>query len=295
MRTFYDPFAPRGGGFSEIFMPRVSVIVPIHRGHSTLPASLSTVLAQTLADLEVIVAGDGAPGEAARAALATGDPRVRWAAFPKAPGYGYSNRARALDLARAGRLAYLAPDDLWAPDHLERLVSELERERLDMVFSRPVLVWADGRPRPHYLPFDRARSGPPAPRWLLTCVSPSHVLHTREIHDRAHGWSDRISPHGDVDLWLRMRAAGGRIGYLPRATAIRLPSYAFRRVPEVDFAALHGRLAARLASGQLVLEDLRWPAARRLRGWLEDAVVVGRARAVPWAGALLARARAKVR
>jgi glycosyltransferase involved in cell wall biosynthesis len=271
--------------------PRVSVIVPIHEGAEFLASSLRSVLRQTFDDFEVLVAGDGAGDEVRRAALATGDPRVRWEGFPKAPGVGYSNRARAIGLAKGDLIAYLAPDDLWAPRHLERLTRELDRERLDLVFSRPVLVWASGVPRPHYLPFDWGRGGASPSRFLLACLSPSQALHSREIHGRAGGWTDRLPRHGDVDLWLRFRKAGARIGFLREPTVLRFPSYIFAAGPEGSSAALQGRFAAELESGRLVLDDLRWSLPRRALGWAEDVVVVGRSRGPRWARMLLRRTR----
>jgi glycosyltransferase involved in cell wall biosynthesis len=269
--------------------PRVSVIIPLHDGVGLLRSSLRSVLRQTYDDLEVIVAGDGAGEEVRREALATGDPRVRWEGFPKAPGIGYSNRARAIALARGELIAYLAPDDLWAPRHLERLTRALDRDRLDFVFSKPVLVWGSGVPRPHYLPFDWGRGGPSPPRFLLACLSPTQVLHSREIHDRAGGWADGLLRHGDVDLWLRCRGAGARIGFLREATVIRFPSYVFASGPEGTADAIHARFAEDLHSGRLVLDDLRWPIGRRALGWAEDIAVVGRARGPRWARMLLRR------
>ena len=264
------------------------MIIPLHQGAEFLRSSLGSVLRQTFEDFEVVVAGDGAGEEVRREALATGDPRVRWEGFPKAPGLGYSNRARAIGRAKGSLIAYLAPDDLWAPQHLERLTRALDRDRLDFVFSRPVLVWGSGIPRPHYLPFDWARGGLTPPRLLLTCVSPTQVLHSREIHDRAGGWTDGLPRHGDVDLWLRCRAVGARVGFVREPTVLRLPSYAFKTEPPGRAAAAH---AVRRRTGRdgAVLDDLRWSIARRALGWAEDVVVVGLSRGPRWAKMLLRR------
>jgi GT2 family glycosyltransferase len=268
---------------------RVSVIVPVHSGAELLPAALRSILRQTYEDFEVVVAGDGAAEPVEKAALSTGDPRVRWEGFPKGPGFGYANRARAIARTRGELIAYLSPDDLWAADHLESLVGELDRRGADLVFSRPVLVWADGRPRPHYLPFDVARGGEAPPGWLLACVSPTQMLHTRSAYVRAGGWRDGIRIHGDIDLWLRCREAGARISFLRKGTVVRFPSYAFKKEHEESLVALHSRYGEELASGRLALSDLRWPASRRVLGWIEDIRVVGVRRGPRWGRALLRR------
>ena len=251
--------------------------------------TLHSILSQTYENFEVIVAGDGAGDDIRREALATGDPRVRWEGFPKAPGFGYSNRARAVRSANGSLIAYLSPDDLWAPRHLERAVRAIDRARLDFVFSKPVLVWESGTPRPHDLPFDWARGGVDPPRFLLACLSPSQVVHSKEIHDRAGGWTDALPRHGDVDLWLRCRKAGARIGFHPEPTVVRFPAYAFAGGRGGRAADLHARLAAELSAGQLVLDGLRWPLPRRVAGWGEDVARIGIARGLRWARILLLR------
>lgn len=270
-----------------------SVIIPVHDQAGLLPAALRSVLAQRYADFEVIVCGDGCTDDSERVTREVGDGRVRWLPFAKGPGFGYGNRGRAVARAEGRLVAYLAPDDLWAPDHLTRLVAGRRAGGFDLVFSRPVLVWAGGPPRPHYLPFDVAAHGavaPVGPR--LYCLSPTQVLHTRDIHDRAGGWDDRVPRHGDVDLWLRCRAAGARIGYVPRPTLLRFPSYAFRAVSPDVRRALHQRMQRDLESGALDLADLGWSGGRRLLGWLTEAAVVGRARGPGFARAWLRMRRA---
>jgi len=271
-------------------MPQVTVIVPIHTGEDLLPAALRSILAQTLPEIEVIVAGDGAGTSVARAVAAARDPRLRFLPMPKAPGFGYSNRARAIAAAHSDRIAYLAPDDLWAPDHLSRLVGEQEREKYDLVFSRPVLVWGNGRPRPGYLPFDIAPGGRQLTGALLRFVSPSQTLHTREIHERSGGWNDWRKRHGDVDFWRRCRVVGARIGYLRHPTAVRFPSYAFRTESARGFLVdLRERLADDLIAGRLDLARPSAPPLVRIAAWLEDLVVVGRARGPGWFGSLFRR------
>jgi glycosyltransferase involved in cell wall biosynthesis len=269
--------------------PRVTCLVPIHDQADLLPACLSTILAQSVADIEVLVSGDGCSDGSARVVEESGDPRVRFLAFPKAPGYGYANRARALTAARGKWVAYLAPDDLWARDHLERLLAGGEEDRGELLFSRPVLARRDGTLWPHYLPFDVWAHGaqPPVGARLLF-VSPSQVLQSRHLMERAGGWSGALRRHGDVDLWLRCRRAGGRILYVPSPTVVRFPSYVFRGAAG-PLRELHARTAEALATGSLDLArlGLAWP--RRLPGWLTDMTSVAMGRGPALLRALVAR------
>lgn len=264
--------------------PRVTVLMPVHDQAALLRTTLATVLAQRFADFEVIVAGDGCRDDSGAVASGTGDARVRFLDLPKQPGMGYANRARALAEARGTYVAYLAPDDLWARDHLEHLVSAADRRSLDLVFCRPIGVREDGVLLPHFAPFDiwtGRSSASVGPR--LYVLSPSQTLHTLEIHDRAGGWRTPPLRHGDIDLWRRCRAAGAREGYEPHPSVVRLFSYAFAADPEARLA-LHARLAAELLSGRLDLASLRWTWPRRIVGWVRDASGMVRGR-----GASMAR------
>jgi hypothetical protein len=261
--------------------PRVSIIVPIHEGAGLLRSSLRSILRQTYDDFEVIVAGDGAGEEVRRETLATGDPRVRWEGFPKAPGIGYSNRARAIGIAKGELIAYLAPDDLWAPLDAG---ARLGPARLRVLET--VLVWGSE---------SRVRTTCPSTgeeaRARLDSCSPAfrpRRCSTEEIHDRRR-MDGRPPQHGDVDHGCVPGPGRHRLSSEP--TAIRFPSYAFTSGPEGSADALHARFADELDSGGLVLDDLRWPFPRRVLGWGEDVLVVGRSRGPRWAKMLLRRTR----
>lgn len=258
--------------------PRVTVLMPVHDQAELLRTSLTTVLAQRFADFEVLVSGDGCRDHTGSVASGTGDPRVRFLDFPKAPGLGYSNRARALAEARGHFVAYLAPDDLWAPDHLEHLVAAADARRLDLAFCKPVGMRSDGVLLPHFAPFDigsDAASPRVGPR--LYFLSPSQTLHTLELHGRSGGWRTPPLRHGDIDLWRRCRAAGARVGYACHPSVVRLFSYAFAERPGLRLE-IHARVARELIDGTLRLPDLRWPWRRRVVGWLRDANGMARAR-----------------
>ena len=108
--------------------PRVAVVVPTFEQAAFLPRALASALAQTLADLEVVVVDDGSDdGGATEAALAPflADPRVRALRLPRNGGLGAALQA-GVDAAAAPLLAYLPSDDVWLPGHLASLVAALD-------------------------------------------------------------------------------------------------------------------------------------------------------------------------
>jgi len=97
-----------------------------------------SALAQTERELEVIIAGDGAdePTRVAAQMLATVDERVRFIDNSKGPRLGFEHRHTAVLDARSNLIFWLADDDLWFPDHVERLAHLLERAHLATVAVR---------------------------------------------------------------------------------------------------------------------------------------------------------------
>jgi glycosyltransferase involved in cell wall biosynthesis len=99
--------------------PRVSVIIPTTRRPRLVARAVASVLAQTVADLEVIVVVDGPNPETLEELGRIGDPRLRIVRNAKPIGPGMSRNAGAAT-ARAPWIAFLDDDDEWLPAKLER-------------------------------------------------------------------------------------------------------------------------------------------------------------------------------
>ncbi|MFI0718364.1 glycosyltransferase family 2 protein [Streptomyces sp. NPDC021224] len=102
-------------------MPLVSVVMPVHNSAATLGASVRSVLAQTHADVELLVTDDASTDDSMDLLreLARQDERV----LPRAaPEQGGAARARnlAMERAQGDYVAFLDSDDMWLPEKLER-------------------------------------------------------------------------------------------------------------------------------------------------------------------------------
>ena len=121
-----------------------TVILPTHGERAAvLDYAIPSVLAQTRADIELFVIGDGvAPGtRAAIERFAAADPRVRFFDMPKHPRRGETYRHKLLQEARGRIVCYLCDRDLMLPDHVEHMGRMLERA--DFAHSARVAVNAD--------------------------------------------------------------------------------------------------------------------------------------------------------
>jgi glycosyltransferase involved in cell wall biosynthesis len=108
-------------------MPRVSIGLPVCNGERYLAASIDSLLAQTLTDLEIIVcdnASTDGTGDISRA-FARRDPRVRYVRNPANIGAN-RNYNLAMQLARGTYFKLGADDDLLEPTYVERTVALLD-------------------------------------------------------------------------------------------------------------------------------------------------------------------------
>ena len=136
--------------------PLVSIVIPTwDRVETLIGRSVPSALAQTHANLEVIVVGDASPPHVADALAQLEDPRVRfhnltirgpydednyraWLASGS-PGYN-----AGVAMARGMWIAPLGDDDEFKPNHVETLLAEARERRLEFVYGRGQMLTPDG-------------------------------------------------------------------------------------------------------------------------------------------------------
>ena len=121
--------------------PLVSIVIPVFDAEGTLGEAVTSVLAQTLEAIEVIVVDDGSTDGSAEVVRRIADPRVHVAVEPHRGAAAARNAGVAR--ARGALLAFLDADDRWARRKLERQWSVLRADpSVDMVFGHAVSVRA---------------------------------------------------------------------------------------------------------------------------------------------------------
>lgn len=208
--------------------PLAAVVVPTHDHAATLDLAVRSALAQTLAEIEVIVVGDGV-GDDTRdviAGLLAEDPRLRFLDLPKGPNHGEIHRDRAIAGTRAKVVCYLCDDDLLLPAHVESMVGLLEDA--DLAQSQNGRLEVGGA---WYHGFADLAS-PACREWVLrpdrNVVSLTGTAHTVAAYRRLpYGW--RTTPEGrypDHYMWQQFLAEPWvRAVTATRVTALHFPSH----------------------------------------------------------------------
>jgi len=113
-------------------MPRVLVLMPVYAQAAFLPRAIGSLLAQDVADWELVVVDDGSPDDVA--AALPDDPRIVLLRHARNRGLGAALNT-ALDRASAGLIAYLPADDVWHAGHLRILLSLLSESGVTLAHT----------------------------------------------------------------------------------------------------------------------------------------------------------------
>jgi glycosyltransferase involved in cell wall biosynthesis len=121
-----------------------SVVIPCHNSLRFLPETVASVLAQTDADLEVVLVDDGGTDDLAGWVGAQRDDRVRLVRQDNAGPSAARNRGIAE--STGGLVAFLDSDDVWEPSFLAELVPLFEDRSVGMAYAGWDVVDENGTP-----------------------------------------------------------------------------------------------------------------------------------------------------
>ena len=239
----------------------VSVVVPSHDHGPTLRPAVRSALAQTHSQLELLIVGDGMPAAAADVAreLEREHERVRLFEFEKGERHGEAHRHTVLcSEARGDLVLYLSDDDLWLPDHVERVVAALAEA--DLVGATVVKIDPDGSLAVH--PHDL--SSAVTAELMLSDARPynrvplSVIAHTMAAYRRHPGWAP--APEG---LWTDLNFLRGFVAddSMRRASVTEVTCLSFpspqRRSVELEQRAAESEAWLRRIEDPAGLEQVR--------------------------------------
>ncbi len=194
-------------------MPLVSAIIPAFNGVTRyLEQAISSILAQTFLDFELIVVDDASTDDTARLVLRF--PQARY--FRRAETGGQAAaRNDGARLATGQFLAFLDQDDLWESSFLEETTAVLRAN------SDAAVVHCDGHQineRNEIMEYDGAMKHAASITQMLRGghdVATSGSLFRKAYFDAAGGYDERLTIWEDIDLAIRLYQQFGVL-HLPR-------------------------------------------------------------------------------
>jgi glycosyltransferase involved in cell wall biosynthesis len=196
--------------------PAVSVIIPTYNNATYLPQTIESVLAQTLADYEIVVIDDGSVDETVDV-LRPYHHQIRY--FCQQNQGVSAARNHGLRLAKGEFVLFLDGDDLLLPDKLAAQVACLQSEpALGAVHSGWRLVNQDGQPVGEVEPWHNT-PGLTLLDWLMwKPVFLGAMLFRKSWLEQSAGFNTQLRQAEDTDLILRLALAGCTMTWLQRPT-----------------------------------------------------------------------------
>ncbi len=235
-------------------VPRASVLMPAYNAEATIVEAVESVLAQTVENLELIVADDVSDIPVAEVLADVRDPRLRIVRRRRNGGTA-KGRNSALAVARGEAICQLDADDLWEPAFLERMLPELEPPGIGLAYCNvTILGHPDGQtdyigdasihPRDRFPELTEANPVP----------CPTAVMRADAVH-AVGGYAGWLRSVEEWHLYMRLAIAGWRFAYRDEQlaryrwpTAERGMSFNTRRMDRwalialIDVAARHPRV-----------------------------------------------------
>jgi glycosyltransferase involved in cell wall biosynthesis len=204
-------------------LPLVSILTPAYRGEF-FEASLRSALAQTYANLEIVVCDEGVDPQIGRIVAAVADPRIRYERHSEPLGSA-GNLNRCFEVSRGEFIKYLNDDDCLLPECVERLAGALVAQpSVALATARRRIIDTQG----NALPNEPVNMAPVAEdaviergsvvRAVLECAvnfigEPTSTLVRRTALERQ--WPDlpryrgeRFRGFGDLAMWFSVLETG---------------------------------------------------------------------------------------
>jgi glycosyltransferase involved in cell wall biosynthesis len=201
--------------------PLVSVVIPVYNAEKYIAEAIKSVLAQTYANWEIVIADYGSSDRTAEIVKSFNEAKIRYF-YQKNQG---QSAARNLALAncRGDYVAFLDADDIFLPQKLERQVAFMEnRPECDFSYCK-IRYFYDGKPQELFdlniehpsglLKEDLIKRGGHT-------MAPIGVMFRCQWFDRYGGFDNSLRRSDEYFFYLKMALGGARFCYLDEVLSL---------------------------------------------------------------------------
>ncbi len=204
-------------------MPSISAVIPVYNGKNYLREAVDSIANQTILPTELIIVDDGSTDDSLSSINQLTLPfKVR--SVRQENGGQSQARNHGARLAKGEYLALLDQDDVWYPDHLERLLQPcLEDPDIGWTFGNLDQIDQFGntifRDCLDYLRPEHKRTSVVDFLDADVFIVPSASLIKTKAFLAVGGFDERLSGYEDDDLFLRLFMRGYRHCYIPKVVS----------------------------------------------------------------------------
>lgn len=200
--------------------PTVSVCMPVYQGADYISQAISSVLAQSFADYELIVGDNASTDGTAEIVCSFADPRIRYVKHEVNLGYRQNVFRLIHELAKGTYVVILCADDCWNGDILTEELEVFKRHPTVTFVHAGALIWDEVsgvtqtsvryEPKMRGFDFFQMMLREPTP------VALSGVMFPRELAGHVGAFDDpRVEFAPDMELWAKL-ALRGDVGFVQK-------------------------------------------------------------------------------
>lgn len=185
-------------------MPKVSVIMPTYNRSWIISRAVQSVLTQTFSDFELIIIDDGSTDDTGEKVRAIHDDRIIVHTIPENKGQSHA-RNEGLKIAIGELIAYLDSDNLWYPQYLEVMVSELT-EKYELIYASQNVLLCAGTKENLTVIGRQVRDYSYNPDGLTrgNFIDINCTMHRKSVLDEVGGFDESLRTLEDWDLFARI-------------------------------------------------------------------------------------------
>lgn len=197
-------------------MPKVSVVISTYNRCNRLSKAIESVRKQTFQDFEIVVVDDNSKDGTAEIIKGFEDHRIVYVKRSSNFGTDTKPKNQGIEKARGEYVAFLDDDCIFRPDHLQALVTELDRqpENIALVYGDR---WVVDESKSMIDGLGVCSDYDPALLLQRNYIDTSDVLVRKSALYAVGGFDERYRKYVDWNLWVRLCKYG----------------YDFKRVPLV--------------------------------------------------------------
>lgn len=175
----------------------VSIILPVYNGEKYLTEAIDNCLLQTYENFELIIVNDCSTDSSLKIAqgYANVDDRIKIInnktnqKLPASLNIGHQN-------AHGKYITWTSDDNITKSFFLEKLVSTIEKENADIIFSNYDVINENGS-------FKREQIAGPVIDLIYGNIFGASFLYKKEVFDKLGGYNEKLFLVEDYDFWLR--------------------------------------------------------------------------------------------